>query len=193
MSTTDRFNKKQFNNFQKALKKAASEIDNLSKPLSDIADRYYKSKKYMFTNVKTKDYVSAGSDLKESYKKQKLKLTKKLVNRAFIYPILLLTGRLRKSLLRGGADNITIVRPKSLTIGTSVPYAAYLEKGTKHMKKRSFLYWGPESLRTSREANTKELFKNIGRILFVYIERKAGKTLKASIKASDRKLKGIFK
>ena len=194
MTTSESFNRKQFKRLQRSLVQASKSIDDLSVPLSEIANRFYKSKEYMFTNLKTKDYIGHGADLTEGYKPIKRKLTKKLANKSFIYPILLLTGRLKKSITkRGDNENITIVRKKSLTLGTKVPYASYLDKGTKNMKKRPFLYWGPESLRTSREPNTKALFKNIARTLFVHIELKLGKSLKASIKEADRKLKGIFK
>lgn len=52
-------------------------------------------------------------------------------------PILVLTGRLKRSLtVIGGADSVRIAEPLSLTLGTRTPYAGYHQQGTKRMPAR---------------------------------------------------------
>jgi phage gpG-like protein len=51
-------------------------------------------------------------------------------------PILELTGRLRESLVDGSADSIEILNTRFLFVGSSVPYAGFLQEGTSRMVRR---------------------------------------------------------
>jgi len=52
-------------------------------------------------------------------------------------PILVLTGRLRRSLTATGSEeSIRVREPESLTLGTSTPYARYHQRGTRKMAAR---------------------------------------------------------
>lgn len=55
------------------------------------------------------------------------------------HPLLRRTGRLYNSLTKPGGENISIATKDTFTFGTSVPYARYLEGGTKHMPARPIL------------------------------------------------------
>lgn len=63
-------------------------------------------------------------------------------------PILYRTGRLANSLSGDGGDTVKTVTAKSVTVGTSVPYATYHQTGTKKMPQRKIvgLSWARRSL-----------------------------------------------
>ena len=50
--------------------------------------------------------------------------------------ILVKTGRLKRSLVSGSPDTIFESKPKSMVVGTRVPYAKYHQLGTSKMPKR---------------------------------------------------------
>ena len=63
------------------------------------------------------------------------RLKKKSIGR--VYPVLDWSGRLKESLsIRGSRENITIIEPARLVLGTKVPYAQFLFKGTSKMVAR---------------------------------------------------------
>lgn len=181
------FNDQEYKKFRKALHKAARQIDDLSIPLADIADRFMHSRRYIFD--KGRRSPGMYKDLSEKYKPVKQRKFK------FIYPILLGTGRLRKSVIQRGAENITKVSRKSLILGTKVPYGADHQRGrpSKRLPARPFLFWGPEAPRNANKQLTTELHKQMARTLFIFIERKLGKALPAAITTADRKVRNIFK
>lgn len=53
-------------------------------------------------------------------------------------PILQASGRLWKSLTRENGDAVVDKQPLEMTLGTTVPYAGYHQKGTKKMPARPF-------------------------------------------------------
>ena len=53
-------------------------------------------------------------------------------------PLLVRTGRLKSSMTKQGADNITLIGKISAVFGSSVPYGIYLDEGTSKMPKRNF-------------------------------------------------------
>lgn len=55
------------------------------------------------------------------------------------HPLLRRSGRLYNSLTKPGGENISIATKDTFTFGTSVPYARYLEGGTKRMPARPIL------------------------------------------------------
>lgn len=130
-STWTKLNKRQLKRFEKAIKTLATEIDDLRTPLNEIAERYWKSRQYIFDPSRSPN-TSTGRwgqwrDLKPATKKEKYRLF------GSAYPILLRTGTLKDSLARGGEGNITKVEKTSLQLGTTVPYAGYHQFGTKKM------------------------------------------------------------
>ena len=55
----------------------------------------------------------------------------------FVYPVLVMTGRLKNSLTkRGGGENVTVLKPTEMSLGTKVPYASLLQEGTRRMTAR---------------------------------------------------------
>lgn len=55
-------------------------------------------------------------------------------------PILVFSGRLRDSIVGNTRDSILKITDSSLILGTSVPYATYLDQGTKKMPARKPLF-----------------------------------------------------
>ena len=55
------------------------------------------------------------------------------------HPLLRRSGRLYNSLTKPGPENISIATKDTFTFGSSVPYARYLEGGTKRMPARPIL------------------------------------------------------
>jgi phage gpG-like protein len=54
--------------------------------------------------------------------------------------ILRLTGKLRSSLVKPGAEgNIEEITPTSMTLGTSIPYAGFHQRGTRRMPARKVI------------------------------------------------------
>lgn len=178
------FDKKSYGRFQKALKKAAKEMDDLRVPLNEVAKRFMEERKFIFDM--TRSGPGAYEDLSPAYKEWKTK------KKGSPYPILFLSGKLKNSITRQGGDNIKNVGMKTLELGSSVYYAEWLQMGTVKMPGREFLFWGPESPRFANHALVKKQNTAIATILFTYIERRAGKTLKASIDRSGRTVTKIF-
>lgn len=177
-------NEKEFQKFRKAIQKLIKQSDDLSQPLSDIADRFRESRKFIFD--KSRKSPGQYKDLSPNYKKQKNK------DLGFAYPILLRTGRLRDSITTKNSESITEIGKKYLVLGTKVPYSGYHQSGTSVMPQRPFLFWGPEAPRHSNHKSIKNLHRNVAKILYVFIERRAGKTLNAAVKAADRRIERLF-
>jgi phage gpG-like protein len=55
-------------------------------------------------------------------------------------PILVFSGRLGNSIVGQTSDSILKITPDSLTLGTRVPYARFLDEGTKKMPARKPLF-----------------------------------------------------
>lgn len=128
-------NEKQFSS---TIRKALSKLDDLSWPLGQIANDFYKSERAIFQLKSKGGYV----DLGPRYKVVKLKKV------GFLYPILKSSGRLEKSVTqRGAPDSILSVGKRILLIGTSVPYGIYhnSDKPRSRIPQRKFMFIGPES------------------------------------------------
>ena len=61
------------------------------------------------------------------------------------------TRRMRKSLTRGGPDNIRRVTRDSVTHGTQVPYAKYAQRGTRHAEARPPVVFSRPQTREMRD------------------------------------------
>lgn len=68
------------------------------------------------------------------------------------HPLLRRSGRLYNSLTKPGGENISIATKDIFTFGTSVPYARYLEGGTKHMPARPMLATVAKGKRGARKS-----------------------------------------
>ena len=173
-----------FADFERRLREAARGSTDLTVPLREHAARFRKSREFIFD--KNRGPTSQYKELKPATEKSKVK------KYGFDYPVLLATGKLRDSITKAGGNNITVVTPKSLTVGTHVRYGIFHQAGTKHMPKREFLFWGPESPRFSSNAQVKKTNKALAVAIYTYIEQKTGKTLEAAITKAERKYDRVF-
>ena len=126
--------------FSNAIDRALREVDDLSVPFAQIAKDFQKSRKAIFALKGPGQYP----DLNAKYKKRKEKIM------GTAYPILKLTGRLESSLTNPGhPENITRINPKSLELGSTVPYGIYhqSDEPRKKIPLRKFLFIGPESVK----------------------------------------------
>ena len=167
----DKKNKDNIERFRSRLHKASLQISDLSIPLKKIGMLFLKSRKHIFERTGKGPY----SDLTPVYK------ARKKIEFGFVYPILLATGRLRKSITRKGGENIFEVGKKRLSIGTKVPYGQYLDEGTSKMKRRPFLFWGGEKGRRFANSHTKTFNKHMNKALMDYVEKRMAKTLKGKV------------
>lgn len=123
--------------FNRILKKASSQIQDLRFPMGEIARDFYQSEKVIFQLKSPGGYP----DFKNLASRQN-----KLRAVGFLYPLLKRKGRLERSITQKGAkDNITIITKKNVVVGTRTPYAGFLQDGTRFMKARRFVFIGPES------------------------------------------------
>ena len=145
--------------FSTALSDAFERTQDLTLPLRAISRDFYKSQRAIFklkTAGKYPDYT--GSKVRETWKTpgRPDKRTRdgnltayqnyKKKTFGFIYPMLKATGALEASTTSpNGPDSIFEITKSSLTIGTGLPYAAFLQFGTKNMPMRKFLFIGPEA------------------------------------------------
>lgn len=54
-------------------------------------------------------------------------------------PILVIDGRLRESVVNNTSDSIVKITKDSAVVGTTVPYAGFIQRGTRKMPARPFL------------------------------------------------------
>lgn len=134
--------------FQNAFKKAAKKVEDLTIPLTLITKMWYQGNKSIFELKGPGKYEDYAPDSK--YRAQKIKKIGQL------YPMLLLTGKLRTSITDAsgaGAFN-QIVNKKSLFLGVDkadIPYAGVHQYGYKTTPKRPFLLTGVEQVATDRQ------------------------------------------
>lgn len=171
-----------FKRIKNSIRKAATEIEDLRIPLGEIHQRFMRSREFIF-KFKNKGRFK---DLSEKYKPRKKRTF------GFIYPILKATGRLEKSITRSGSEHIGIIKKKSLTIGTTVPYGIFHNDGGKVMPQRHFLFWGPESRIFKSEKLILKQNKHMATTLFVYIHRTLGKNIKDAIVIADKQVGKVF-
>lgn len=128
--------------FFKALKKAQQEVADLTEPLKEISDSWFKSNQAIFALKGPGKYV----DLAPSTKKQKAKT-------GSVYPILERSGKLKQSITNPSDSHAVsdISNKNSLTVGTRVtskgsPYAIFIHHGTKKMPARPVVLFGAEQV-----------------------------------------------
>lgn len=113
-------------------------VDSISKSITDwrgvwpeVEQIFYRAQLEQFNSEGSRG-GSRWTPLSDNYRNWK---QKKYPGR----PILVLTGRLKRSLTvngAGGADQVRDQQPMSLTLGSVVPYAIYHQRGTKRMAQR---------------------------------------------------------
>lgn len=100
----------------------------------------------------------------QNYKKKKV---------GFVYPMLKFSGRLEKSITDASSpDFINVITPKSLTLGSSVPYGAFAEYGTKKMPMRKFLFIDPTNVNADADAAFEGRYR---KIMEDFVSRSLGK------------------
>ena len=181
-----KFDKMSYDRLQKALDVASSQIDDLSYPLNEIGERFLRERSFIFD--RTRSSAGAYEDLSERYKKFKQK------KYGFIYPILFRTGRLKTSITSKGGENVFTVGPKTLEIGTTVPYAHSLQHGkpSRNLPARSFLFFGPESPRFATDPLVLKQNRANAMTLLVYTQQVLGRSQAVAIKDSTFLLDKIF-
>lgn len=186
MAVTAKFKKEQYSKFLRGLRESAALVGDLRIPLTEIGKRFLESRKFIFDM--TRSGPGKYKDLSPKYKRRK----ERLIGQA--YPILFLSGALKKSITERGGQNIFKVRQKTLTIGTRVPYAPYHQSKAPRTKipRREFLFWGPESSKFANHRVVKKQNRHMADTLFIYIERRLGKELGAAITSARRKTRDIF-
>lgn len=125
------------NKFKEAIKRAKLETSDLRIPLTLIAKDWFNTNRTIF-NLKG---PGRYRDLKPNTKAQKKRKF------GFVYPILEASGKLSASVTQPTNANAVneIINKAMLVVGTSVPYAGFLQFGTKNMPSRPFVFFGPES------------------------------------------------
>ena len=179
-----KFDRISYANFLRGIRGASRDVDDLSIPLNEIANRFQESRKFIFD--KKRKGPGSYDDLSPRYKNVKRR------KHRFIYPILRATGRLGRSLTKKGGESIREVGPRSLTMGTTVPYAQPLQEGTSFMRARPFLFWGPESPEHATGELGDKLSRSIATTLFTYIEREMGQSLDAAVSRAERRVDNLF-
>lgn len=133
-----KLNIENLNKFRATLKKAASQVSDLSFAMGEIARDFYKSEKAIFQLKSPGGYP----DLAESTKKQKARLGIPL------YPILKRSGKLEKSVTSPNAQGSHLKIGKTFVeIGSTIPYGIFHNSDLPRRKipQRKFFFLGPES------------------------------------------------
>lgn len=116
------------------LKRAQENAVDLKIPFKLIQESWFKTNRAIFSLSGPGKYM----DLKESTKRYK---TKKLGSP---YPILRMSGRLEKTLIQYG-DTANKIYSDYMLLGSSIPYAKFLQSGTKFMPARPPVFAGGEA------------------------------------------------
>lgn len=115
--------------FNQAFDVLAEGLTDLRPVWPEIELQFYRAELEQFNSLGARG-GSVWQPLSSKYEKRKAKI-------APGKPILVLTGRLKRSLtIIGGDDSIRDPQPMSLTLGTKTPYAGYHQRGTSKMPAR---------------------------------------------------------
>ena len=149
----------------RAMDHAAQYINDFTIPLGEIHQHFMQSRKFIFKLKGPGKY----KDLSPRYKKQKRRKV------GFVYPILKSSGRLEDSITTENQDHVGIIRQRSLTIGSAVPYAAYHQEGRGRMPKRPFLFFGLGGTSEAHPALARKSAEHINVVILTFALRKLGK------------------
>lgn len=130
--------------FQSAIKTALKKVNDLTIPFTLITKEWFQSNKSIFA-------VTASSGQYADYKDESYK-TFKRNHYGFVYPMLKASGRLEGSITNPQSkDSIAVILNKvTLVLGSSTPYAPFLQLGTSKMKARPFVLLGVEQVSPRR-------------------------------------------
>lgn len=117
------------------LKRGREAALDLSTPFRLIQESWWKGNRFIFAVTGPGKYA----DLKDSTKK-----TKKATY-GFLYPILRASGAMEQTLIQPG-DPANTISKTSMTVGTSVKYAKFLQDGTSKMVARPVVLLGTEQV-----------------------------------------------
>lgn len=152
--------------FDAKVNEALKQVSSLVIPFRLIANDFYNSQKYIFKLKSRGGYEdfqgpTIGQRRKGPLSKPTSKRNpipskydgytpyqyykEKKYNLPRGYPLLKATGRLEKaSTTPNSPDSILNIKPKSLEIGTDLPYVDFLQNGTRKMPARKPFFIGPE-------------------------------------------------
>lgn len=148
----------------KAFKEAIEKVGDLRPALITIAREFYKANKAIFALKSAGKYTDfTGPRIANTWKNpgrperrtrngnftayQWAKVQAKHPGvSAKGYPLLKATGDLERSITRDGDGNsYKEISPKTIVIGTSVPYAGFHQTGTSRLPMRQFLFIDPST------------------------------------------------
>jgi phage gpG-like protein len=173
--------------FKRSLVDSARQSSDLRTPFREITASFFKTNKAIFKAKSKQGYfedlsskplyafwldddspaVSKNNDSKffpGGYKDLKKK------THGFVYPILKASGRLEESITNPADSDAleSVVNKNVLILGTRVPYATWLQEGTKKMPKRPFLLFGNENEGFARTTTAKRRFQRWKEVLEKY-------------------------
>ena len=127
--------------FKNSLNKAIKNIGDMRFPLGEISRDIFKTTIQNFTLKGSGKYPPLSKRYRDFKKRVKPKA-----------PILVFSGALRDSVTKkGNKDTILKIGKQFLIQGTKIPYAKYIQEGTKKMPIRKFLFIdNAQSLRFER-------------------------------------------
>ncbi len=123
--------------FQRGLDRLQATTSDFRIPFGSIGKAWLQSNKQIFTLKSSGKYA----DPKPSTVRSKLR------NPGFVFPLLIKSGRLSKSLLsKSDKENVLEIGRASLVMGTTTPHAIFHQEGTKFMPARKpiFISGGPK-------------------------------------------------
>lgn len=176
--------------FKVNVERALRQVGDLSVPFRLISDDFYKSEEAVFSlrgpggfppfqgrKIGARKFARTIPKRFDSYTYYQYRKEKDL-GFAKGYPLLVRTGRLADSVTSGqAAESILTIGPKTLVIGTTVPYADYHQSDAarKVIPLRKFLFIAPES-RNAPDALSGRLAR-WSNIINQYVLRSLGATL----------------
>ena len=124
--------------FASTIEKVSKQVADLTVPLTLIAQSWFKTNRAIYSLKGPGKYV----DLSPEYKVQKRK------EFGFVYPVLRATGRLEKSITDPASPESVnrIFNKNTVFLGTTVPYAGFLQEGTTRMPARPPVLLGSEQV-----------------------------------------------
>lgn len=179
--------------FRAALREASAQCNDLSVPLMLIAKQWFRGNKAIFKLKGPGRYTDLSGqavhapsnsrsrkEVKPSnndygiggYKKSKQKKF------GFIYPILKASGRLEASITdpKNAEAIASVINKQVLYVGSRVPYAEYLQTGTKKMPSRPYILIGAEQT-GPEEFNLR--YDAFAETLMDYVRQKLNQRMKA--------------
>lgn len=120
--------------FSRAFENFSSRIADLTEPFREIQLEFYDTMANVFAAEGAFEDRTKWAELSPNYRAWK---QRKFPGRK----ILELTGKLKSSLITSGSEgNVSVVTPTEMSVGTTIPYAIYHQKGTSRMPMRKIIH-----------------------------------------------------